>query len=226
MSMMGFMIATIAPTTKAANASSYGIVLLAIVIESFTSDNNVLIMLFATDASTLVKALRTVLLFYPPFSYTKVYHCLLRSSPTSQSIVAITSMWIRDHGIQDHTPTIFRLLLNQPKDLSSLEVPSKDILTSPQCSSCIWMQSFLRSWHGTLTISWHRTEEELLLCYSLSTTSEISSKEENIKFELPKKLSSRLSLLVKMNNQLSDKGIESMKTRKEIFQLWDLESNV
>ena len=54
MSMMSFMISTIAPTTKAANASSYGIVLLAIVVESFTADNNILTLLFSTDASALV----------------------------------------------------------------------------------------------------------------------------------------------------------------------------
>ena len=54
MSMMGFMISTLAPNTNAANASSYGIVLLAIVVESFVGDNNILSLLFTDNASTLV----------------------------------------------------------------------------------------------------------------------------------------------------------------------------
>ena len=54
MAMMGFMISTLTPTTKAANAVSYGIVLLAIVVESFTADNNILSLLFTEDASALV----------------------------------------------------------------------------------------------------------------------------------------------------------------------------
>ena len=76
MASMGFLVSTIAPNTKAANASSYGIVLLAIVIQSFVSDNNILSLLFTTDASTLVVFLRTILIFYPPFSYTKVFFLL------------------------------------------------------------------------------------------------------------------------------------------------------
>lgn len=81
MSMMGFMISTLAPTAKAANASSYGIVLLAIVVESFVADNNILSLLFTDNASSLVLFLRTILLFYPPFSYTKVKLAQLRYSP-------------------------------------------------------------------------------------------------------------------------------------------------
>lgn len=72
MSMMAFMISTIASSAKSANASSYGIVLLAIVVQSFVSDNNILSLLFTDDAGSLVKFLRFILIFYPPFSYTKV----------------------------------------------------------------------------------------------------------------------------------------------------------
>jgi len=72
LSMMAFMVSTLAPTVKAANASSYAIVLLAIVIESFVSDNNLLTFIFTTDASTLVQGLKVFLILYPPFSYTKV----------------------------------------------------------------------------------------------------------------------------------------------------------
>lgn len=72
MQMFSFFLSTLAPTLKAANAVSYGIVLFAIVVESFVSDNNLLKFLFASDPSPLVEFLQVFLLFYPPFSYTKV----------------------------------------------------------------------------------------------------------------------------------------------------------
>ena len=72
LSMIAFMIATLAPTLNAANASSYSIVLLAIVVQSITSDNNILTLIFSTDSSLLVEILKTFLTIYPPFSYTKV----------------------------------------------------------------------------------------------------------------------------------------------------------
>jgi hypothetical protein len=73
MQMFSFFLSTLAPTLKAANAVSYGIVLFAIVVESFVSDNNLLKFLFASDPSPLVEFLQVFLLFYPPFSYTKVH---------------------------------------------------------------------------------------------------------------------------------------------------------
>lgn len=90
MSFFAFMIASLAPTAKAANASSYGIVLLAIVVESFMADNNILSLLFTEDASSLIVFLRTILLIYPPFSYTKVKPIIFRYLPISQIIVGIT----------------------------------------------------------------------------------------------------------------------------------------
>lgn len=82
MAMFGFLISTLAPTTNAANASSYGIVLLAIVIQSFVSDNNVVSLLFTDDAGSIVLFLRYFLIFYPPFSYTKVRMLIYRFSRT------------------------------------------------------------------------------------------------------------------------------------------------
>lgn len=73
MQMFSFFLSTLAPSLKAANAVSYGIVLFAIVVESFVSDNNLLKFLFSTDHTALVTFLKTFLLFYPPFSYTKVF---------------------------------------------------------------------------------------------------------------------------------------------------------
>lgn len=72
MQMFSFFLSTLAPSLKAANAVSYGIVLFAIVVESFVADNNLLKFLFADDPSALVEFLQVFLLFYPPFSYTKV----------------------------------------------------------------------------------------------------------------------------------------------------------
>lgn len=79
--MIGFLVATIASNSKASNTASYAIVLLAIVVESFVSDNNLLTFIFTTNASTLVSLLRAFLVIYPPFSYTKVLFYLFRSLP-------------------------------------------------------------------------------------------------------------------------------------------------
>ena len=73
MQMMSFFLATLSPTLKAANAISYGIVLFAIVVESFVANNNLLVFLFSDDPGSLIIFLKTILLFYPPFSYTKIF---------------------------------------------------------------------------------------------------------------------------------------------------------
>lgn len=71
--MMSFFLSTLSPTLKAANAISYGIVLFAIVVESFVANNNLLIFLFSDDVSTLIFLLKAFLTLYPPFSYTKIF---------------------------------------------------------------------------------------------------------------------------------------------------------
>lgn len=73
MQMFSFFLSTLSPTLKAANAISYGIVLFAIVIESFTSNNNLLVFLFVDNPGTLVVVLKIILTLYPPFSYTKIF---------------------------------------------------------------------------------------------------------------------------------------------------------
>jgi hypothetical protein len=75
LSMIAFFISTLAPDSKSSNTASYAIVLLAIVIESFVADNNLLTFIFTTNASTLVTLLKAFLVIYPPFSYTKVHDC-------------------------------------------------------------------------------------------------------------------------------------------------------
>jgi hypothetical protein len=73
MQMLSFFLSTLSPTLKAANAISYGIVLFAIVVESFVANNNLLTFLFTDDASGLVIFLKIFLSFYPPFNYTKFF---------------------------------------------------------------------------------------------------------------------------------------------------------
>lgn len=103
LSMLAFFLSTLAPTVKAANATSYAIVLLAIVVESFVSDNNLLTFLFATEASALVEGLKIFLIFYPPFSYTKVLLHRFRSLPTLQFTRDFTSLFWKEPGFQAHT---------------------------------------------------------------------------------------------------------------------------
>lgn len=98
LAMISFFISTLAPTLKAANASSYAIVLLAIVVQSFVSDNNILTFIFTTDPSAVIMALKVFLVIYPPFSYTKVTNRLYRSLQILQFIQGITSILLQDHG--------------------------------------------------------------------------------------------------------------------------------
>lgn len=72
MQMLAYFISTVSPSLKASNTISYGIMLFAIVIESFVSDNTLLTFLFTEDASNIVVFLRYFFCCYPPFSYTKV----------------------------------------------------------------------------------------------------------------------------------------------------------
>ena len=71
--MMSFFLATLSPTLKAANAISYGIVLFAIVVESFVANNNLLVFLFSDNPTSLITFLQIILTLYPPFSYTKMF---------------------------------------------------------------------------------------------------------------------------------------------------------
>lgn len=71
--MLSFFLSTLSPTLKAANAISYGIVLFAIVVESFVANNNLLVFLFVDDAGFLISFLKGFLTLYPPFSYTKIF---------------------------------------------------------------------------------------------------------------------------------------------------------
>jgi len=70
--MLAYFISALAPSLKASNTVSYGIMLFAIVVESFVSDNMLLTFLFSEDVNNIVAFLKVFLCFYPPFSYTKV----------------------------------------------------------------------------------------------------------------------------------------------------------
>lgn len=72
MQMLSYFISTLAPNLKASNTVSYAIMLFAIVVESFVSDNMLLTFLFTEDAGSVVSFLKIFFCFYPPFSYTKV----------------------------------------------------------------------------------------------------------------------------------------------------------
>lgn len=98
LSMMAFFVSTVAPNSKASNTASYAIVLLAIVVQSFVSDNNLLTFIFTTNPSALVGFLRAFLVVYPPFSYTKVLLVLLRFSQISLSFQDTTSTLRNVHG--------------------------------------------------------------------------------------------------------------------------------
>lgn len=101
--MMSFFLATLSPTLKAANAISYGIVLFAIVVESFVANNNLLVFLFSDDPGALITLLKTILLFYPPFSYTKIFTNISQFSGHHFSIV--TRKW--EPGPENYSLDVF-----------------------------------------------------------------------------------------------------------------------
>ncbi len=140
LAMLGFFVSTIAPNSKASNTASYAIVLLAIVVQSFVSDNNLLTFIFTTNPSTLVSLLRAFLVIYPPFSYTKVLPTTFRSSQTLLSFRDIISILHSARGYQDHNHTdgIFSLKpLQAPCPLE--EALSKDTLTYNPWESSLLM---------------------------------------------------------------------------------------
>jgi len=70
--MLSYFLSTLASNLKAANSISYGLVLFAIVVESFVANDGLLAFIFADNASSLILFLKYFLMFYPPFNYTKV----------------------------------------------------------------------------------------------------------------------------------------------------------
>lgn len=121
LSMIGFFVSTLAANSKASNTASYAIVLLAIVVQSFVSDNNILSFIFTTNANSLVQFLRAFLVIYPPFSYTKVFKHLSRFLPTSLSIQDSTLTSRNAHGSQAHRHTHGMYLAIQHLATSPLE---------------------------------------------------------------------------------------------------------
>jgi hypothetical protein len=96
MQMLSFFLSTLSPTLKAANAISYGIVLFAIVVESFVANNNLLVFLFTNDASGLVIFLKMFLSFYPPFNYTKFFTNISQNSGNHFDLM--TRKWVGGPG--------------------------------------------------------------------------------------------------------------------------------
>lgn len=140
LAMIGFLVATLAPNAKASNTASYAIVLLAIVVQSFVSDNNLLTFIFTTNASSLVSLLRAFLVIYPPFSFTKVTINKFRSLLTSLSFLDTTSISHNDLGSQDLILMIGTLLLNPLQAHYPLEAEhSIATLISSRCSSSMVM---------------------------------------------------------------------------------------
>lgn len=152
LAMIGFFVSTVASNSKASNTASYAIVLLAIVVQSFVSDNNLLTFIFTTNASSLVGFLRAFLVIYPPFSYTKVSLSLYRSSQTSQFIQDIILTSSKDHGSREYSPILGMCLRSQPADPCLLEEEhTTDILILSLCSSYMQMLPSTLCLHGIST---------------------------------------------------------------------------
>lgn len=73
MQTLGYFLSTLTPTLKSSNTVSYAVMLFAIVVESFSSDNMLISFIFTEDAGSVVTFLKYFFCFYPPFSYTKIF---------------------------------------------------------------------------------------------------------------------------------------------------------
>ncbi len=73
MFFLGFVIAVASPDLKSANSASYAFVLLAIVIQGFLNNHDIIAFIYEVKAGWGIVLLRTILCFYPPFSYTKIF---------------------------------------------------------------------------------------------------------------------------------------------------------
>lgn len=96
MQMVSYFIATVSPHLKAANSISYGLVLFAVVVESFTTNNSLLDFIFQDEASALIVFLRYFLMLYPPFSYTKIFVSITQKS--GYHFDMITTRWVQGPG--------------------------------------------------------------------------------------------------------------------------------
>lgn len=172
LAMIGFLVATLAPNAKASNTASYAIVLLAIVVQSFVSDNNLLTFIFTTNASTLVSLLRAFLVIYPPFSFTKVAIILFRSLQTLLSFLDTTSTSLRDLGSQVLILTIGPPSCNPPQALFRSEAGhSTAIRISSPCSFSMPMLHSTLFLLGIATALSPPTEEEANPFFSQSIAS-------------------------------------------------------
>jgi hypothetical protein len=72
MQIFSYFLASCCPNLKSANSVSYGLVLLAIVIESFIQNDSFIQFIYTDNTSKLIVFLKYFLTLYPPFSYTKV----------------------------------------------------------------------------------------------------------------------------------------------------------
>jgi len=106
MQMLAYFLSTLTPTLKSSNTLSYAIMLFAIVVESFSSDNMLITFLFTEDANEIVTFLKYFFWFYPPFSYTKVKIFLSRFLLISLNTQAITLVLIRGDGWRVQSITI------------------------------------------------------------------------------------------------------------------------
>ena len=172
LAMIGFLVATLAPNAKASNTVSYAIVLLAIVVQSFVSDNNLLTFIFTSNASSLVSILRAFLVIYPPFSFTKVTIRLFRSLPTLLYFQDTTSTSHKGLGSQALIRTIGRLSSNPPQGRFPSEAEhSTAIRISSPCSSSMLMLHSTLCLLGIATTLSLPTEEEANRCFSPFTAS-------------------------------------------------------
>lgn len=224
MQMLAYFISSVAPTLKASNTVSYGIMLFAIVIESFVSDNMLLTFLFTEDASDIVVFLRYFFCCYPPFSYTKVKPKLCRSSRTSRNTRGFTSASHSAGGC----PLTLLIPGENIRKTSKASCPSvaatttgTQISNQPQSSSATASSS---SSSPTTSTMWSpRIADAASLPTSRSTrysavySASATNRKKDIWFETQTNRSTLLTLFNNRRNRLSRRGRKYSTTPKTAY---------
>ena len=70
---LAFLLSTLLNTTKAAYTTSYAFILIGLVLQFLLSDITLIYLLYGDDVKLWVKIVRTLLTFYPPFNFSKIF---------------------------------------------------------------------------------------------------------------------------------------------------------
>jgi hypothetical protein len=98
MNTIGFMIATICSDSKNGYTTSYGFLLMAVVMELFLTGVNVIYYLYREDHNVFIILVRKIFALYPPFHYSKIFGDI--AFMTNQHFDVSEGRWVEGPGFE------------------------------------------------------------------------------------------------------------------------------